>query len=268
MAELHVTSTTNPRLKAVTALRRRRVREEQGLTVVDGYEELRLAVDAGVVPRTLLHCPELMLDPERMGGLVDEARALGATTVRCSRAAFEKVAYREGPDGVLGVVPVAGEPLADLRLPTDPLVVLVEGLEKPGNLGSVLRTADAAGASAVVAADPVTDWGNPNVVRASKGTVFSVPVATAGLREALGWLERSGIRLVATTPDTDRVHTAADYRGAVAIAVGAEKTGLTDAALGAAAERVRIPMAGRVNSLNAGVSAGVVVYEAVRQRSS
>ena len=267
MAELHVTSATNPRLKAVAALRRRRVREDEGLTVVDGYEELELAVDAGVVPTTVLHCPELMLDPDRQSALVDRCRDLGSATIRCGRAAFEKVAYREGPDGFLAVVPVAGVPLRALDLPAEPLVVLVEGLEKPGNLGSVLRTADAAGVAAVVAADPATDWGNPNVVRASKGTVFSVPVAAAPLPEVLAWLRERGIRLVATTPDTDLLHTDADYRGAVAIAAGTEKTGLTDEALAAADDRVRIPMAGHVNSLNAGVSAAVVVYEAVRQRT-
>lgn len=268
MAELHLTSASNPRLKAVLALRRRRVREEEGRTVVDGYEELELALDAGVVPDTVLHCPELMLDPDRQAALVDRARALGAATIRCNRAAFEKVAYREGPDGFLAVVPVAGVALADLALPADPLVLVCEGLEKPGNLGAVLRTAEAAGVAAVVAADPVTDWGNPNVVRASKGTVFSVPVASAGTDEVLRWLRGNGIRLVATTPDTRTAHTEVDYRGAVAIAVGTEKEGLTDLALGAADERVRIPMVGRVNSLNAATAAAVVVYEAVRQRSS
>jgi TrmH family RNA methyltransferase len=267
MAELHVTSASNPRLRAVLALRRRRVREEQGRTVVDGYEELGLALDAGVVPETVLHCPELMLDPERQGALLDRSRALGATTIRLSRTAFEKVAYREGPDGFLAVVPVAGVPLDELSLPPDPLVLVCEGLEKPGNLGAVLRTADAVGVAAVVAADPVTDWGNPNVVRASKGTVFSVPVASAPTEQVLGWLRGNGIRLVATTPDTETLHTAGDYRGPVAIAVGTEKEGLTERALEAADERVRIPMVGRVNSLNAATAAAVVLYEALRQRS-
>jgi TrmH family RNA methyltransferase len=266
MSELLVTSASNPRLKAVSALRRRRVREEQGLTVVDGHEELALALDAGVVPRTVLHCPELMLDPRAGADLVARARAAGATTVRCGRAAFEKVSYREGPDGVLAVVPVAGVALADLDLPPDPLVLVCEGLEKPGNLGAVLRTADAAGAAAVLAADPATDWGNPNVVRASKGTVFTVPVASASAGEVLAWLRERGLRLVATTPDTETVHTEVDYRGAVAVAVGTEKTGLTAPVLEAADERVRIPMHGRVNSLNASTAAAVVVYEAERQR--
>ena len=157
MAELHVTSASNPRLRAVLALRRRRVRDQEGRTVVDGYEELELALDAGVVPDTVLHCPELMLDPDRQSALLERARALGASTIRCSRAACEKVAYREGPDGVLAVVPVAGVALGDLVLPHDPLVLVCEGLEKPGNLGAVLRTAEAAGVAAVVAADPVTD---------------------------------------------------------------------------------------------------------------
>ena len=268
MAELHVTSASNPRLRAVLALRRRRVREEQGRTLLEGFEELSLALEAGVVPETVLHCPELMLDPSTQGALLEEVRALGASTIRLGRGAFERVAYREGPDGFLAVVPVAGVALHELVLPPDPLVLVCEGLEKPGNLGAVLRTADAAGVAAVVAADPVTDWGNPNVVRASKGTVFSVPVASATTEEVLGWLRRNGIRLVATTPDTETAHTAVDYRGAVAVAVGTEKDGLTDLALSAADVRVRIPMVGRVNSLNAATAAAVVVYEAVRQRSS
>jgi TrmH family RNA methyltransferase len=130
----------------------------------------------------------------------------------------------------------------------------------------MLRTADAAGVDAVIAVDPVTDWGNPNVVRGSKGTVFSVPVASATLDATLGWLRGHGIRLVATTPDTETLHTDADLTGGVAIAVGTEKFGLTDEALRAADLRVRIPMHGNVNSLNASAAAAIVVYEAVRQR--
>ena len=266
MAELHVTSSSNPRLKAVLALRRRRVREDEGLTVVDGYEELTLALDAGVVPRTVLHCPELMLDPAAQGELVQRARDLGASTVRLSRGAFEKVAYREGPDGFLAVVPVAGVALGDLDLPPDPLVLVCEGLEKPGNLGAVLRTADAAGVAAVVAADPVTDWGNPNVVRASKGTVYAVPVASASTAETLAWCRARGIRLVVTTPETDVLYSDISLSGAVAIAVGAEKHGASEELLAAADVRVRIPMSGRANSLNVAASAAIVLFEAVRQR--
>lgn len=268
MAELLITSPSNPRLKALVALRRRRTREEQGATVVEGHDELALAMEAGVVPEVVFHCPELMLDAEVQGALVRRARALGASTIQLSRAVFEKVAYREGPDGVLAIVPSAGTALADLHLPEDALVLLCEGLEKPGNLGAILRTADAAGVAAVVAADPVTDWGNPNVVRASKGTVFSVPVASGSLGEVLAWTAAHGIRVVATTPDTTTLHTDVDYRGRVAVAIGTEKYGLSDQALAAAHERVRIPMRGVVNSLNAATAAAVVLYEAVRQRGA
>ncbi|WP_298888600.1 RNA methyltransferase [uncultured Serinicoccus sp.] len=260
-----ITSPANPRIKAVVGLRRRRTREAQRRTVVEGHEELSLALEAGVVPELVLVCPELMA-----GGVLDDvlarAEGLAVETVEASRAAFEKAAYREGPDGVLAVVPTTQRRPQDLALPSDALVLVCEGVEKPGNLGAVLRTADAAGVDAVVAADPVTDWGNPNTVRASKGTVFSVPVAADGTTATLDWLDGHGIPLVAATPDTDALHTSVDYRGPVAIAVGTEKTGLTERVLERAARRVRIPMAGRVNSLNVATSAAIIVYEAVRQR--
>jgi RNA methyltransferase, TrmH family len=155
---------------------------------------------------------------------------------------------------------------ADLRVGPTTLALVCQGVEKPGNLGAMLRTSDAAGVEAVVAADPVTDWGNPNLVRASKGTVFSVPVASDSTAETLQWLSDNGIALAATTPDTDLDYTEVDYTGPIAIAVGAEKHGLTDEILAAAANRIRIPMAGRANSLNVAASAAIVIYEAVRQR--
>jgi len=266
--DLEITSPANPRLKQLVGLRRRRARDEAGVTVVEGFEELGLALDAGVRPRTLFYSPELMLDPESRLAVVDDIRASGVETVKVSRSAFEKAAYREGPDGFLALVPAVRGDLADLRLPPTPLLLVCEGLEKPGNLGAMLRTAEAAGVDAVVAVDPVTDWGNPNVVRGSKGTVFSLPVASATLGETVTWLRAAGIRLVATTPDTETLHTEADLTGGVAIAVGTEKFGLTDEALRAADVRVRIPMHGNVNSLNASAAAAIVVYEAVRQRTA
>jgi RNA methyltransferase, TrmH family len=265
MSELIITSPANARLKSLVALRRRRVREETGLTLIDGYDELSLALDAGVVPRTLYHCPELMLDPAQQD-VVRRAQARGSETQRLGRAAFEKVAYREGPDGFLAVVESVVRTCADLRVGPAALALICQAVEKPGNLGAMLRTADAAGVEAVVAVDPVTDWGNPNLVRASKGTVFSVPVASGGTAEALKWLSDNGIPLAATTPDTDLDYTEVDYTGPIAIAVGAEKCGLTDEVLTAAEYRIRIPMAGRANSLNVATSAAVVIYEAVRQR--
>ena len=267
MSELIITSPANARLKSLVALRRRRAREDAGLTLIEGYDELSLALDAGVVPRTVYYCPELMLDPAVQQDVVRRVQALGSDTQQLGRVAFEKVAYREGPDGFLAVVDSVVRSCADLAVVGPaPLALICQGVEKPGNLGAMLRTADAAGVEAVVAVDPVTDWSNPNLVRASKGTVFSVPVASAGTPEALTWLSDHGIALAATTPDTDLDYTDVDYTGPIAIAVGAEKYGLTDEILAAAAYRIRIPMAGRANSLNVATSAAVVIYEAVRQR--
>jgi RNA methyltransferase, TrmH family len=267
MSELIITSPANARLKSLVSLRRRRAREEAGLTLIEGYDELSLALDAGVVPRTVYYCPELMLDPALQQDVVRRVQSMGSDTQQLGRAAFEKVAYREGPDGFLAVVDSVVRSCDDLAVPGPaPLVLICQGVEKPGNLGAMLRTADAAGVEAVVAVDPVTDWSNPNLVRASKGTVFSVPVASASTPEALAWLSEHGIALAATTPDTDLDYTDVDYTGPIAIAVGAEKYGLTDEILAAATYRIRIPMSGRANSLNVATSAAVVIYEAVRQR--
>lgn len=265
---LRITSPGNPRLKGLVALRRRRGRDDSGQTLLEGYDELGLALAAGVRPSELYVCPELMADPVAQQDVVSAAVATGAELVELSRGAFEKVAYREGADGFLAVVPAVGVALAQLPLPPAPLLLLAEAVEKPGNLGAMLRTADAAGVDAVLAADPVTDWGNPNVVRASKGTVFSVPVAAAPTTATLAWLSAHDVRLVATTPDTDTLHTDADLTGPIAIAVGTEKHGLTDAVLDAADVRVRIPMVGQANSLNVSTSAAIVLYEAFRQRRS
>ena len=238
--------------------------------LVEGLEEAALAVDAGASVRTLFHCAELFLPESREAAtdLVQRVRDSGAETIRLSRQAFEKAAYREGPDGILLVTDAVERTLEELAgvVGEAPLILVSQGVEKPGNLGAMLRTADAVGVSAVIAADPVTDWSNPNVVRGSKGTVFSVPVASASTEAVVAWLRERGIRSVATTPDTDLLHTDADLTGAVAILMGTEKEGLTDEALHGADLRVRIPMSGLVNSLNVATAAAVVLYEAVRQR--
>ena len=262
--DLELTSASNPRVKELAALRRRRSRDDAGMTLVEGHEELVLALDAGVRPRTLYYSPALVR-PDQLG-TVHRVAGLGAEVVRLSAQVFAKVAYRQSPYGWLAVVPAVPSDLEHLELGERPLVLVCEGIEKPGNLGAILRTADAAGVTAVIAAGPVTDWGNPNLVRASKGTVFSVPVASGGSGEVLGWLAERSLPVVATTPDTDTLVAEADLTGPVAIAVGSEHDGLSGPWLRQAATRVKIPMFGRVDSLNVAASAAVVVYEAVRQR--
>lgn len=263
-AGLEITSPANPRIKQVAALRRRRARDQAGLTLVEGYEELDLALAAGARPKVLYVCPGLAGDdPRHVAG---RAAGAGAEVVRVSRPVFGKVAYRESPDGWLAVVPAVRSGLNVIDLPADPLVLISAGVEKPGNLGAILRTADAAGLAAVIAADPGTDWGNPNVVRASKGTVFSVPVASAASAEVLAWLAERSLALVAAAPDGGVLLTDADLSGPTAIVVGSEKHGAGATWLERADIRLRIPMFGRVDSLNVATSAAIVIYEAVRQR--
>ena len=262
--ELEITSPANPRIKHLVALRRRRSREESGVTLVEGLAEIELALAAGIRPQALYYSRELATAESLH--LAGRAAALGAEVIHLSRPVFEKVSYREGPDGWLAVVGAIESDLVSLRLPPRPLVLICAGLEKPGNLGAILRTADAAAVAAVIAADPVTDWGNPNVVRASKGTVFSVPVASATSRQVLDWTAGHGLRIVAATPDATSLLTETELTGPVAIAVGAEQAGLSGEWLEAADVRVRIPMFGHADSLNVSTSAAIITYEAVRQR--
>jgi TrmH family RNA methyltransferase len=266
-AYLELTSVSNPRVRNLVNLRRRRHRDELGLMLVEGYEELSLALVAGAVPLSLYFCPELVRDAGNLSTVAD-VEALGSEIVRVNTRVFERIAYRESPDGWLAVVATVPTGLADLRLRPDPLTLVCESVEKPGNLGAMLRTADAVGVSAVIAAQPITDWGNPNVVRASKGTVFAVPVAAADSADVLTWARAGGLRVVAATPDTDTIFTDVDLTGPVAVAVGSEKHGLSDAFLAAADVRVRIPMSGLANSLNVATSAAIILYEALRQRNS
>jgi len=265
-ARLDITSPANPRVKQLVALRRRRVRDDAGVTLVEGFEELDLALRAGLRPHALYYCPDLA-DAGQLD-LTTRAAAAGADLVSVSQEVFRKAAYRESPDGWLAVVPALRADLADLKLGATPLLLICQGVEKPGNLGAILRTADAAGVAAVIATDPVTDWGNPNVIRASKGTVFSVPVAASTSAQVLTWLADHQLRLAATTPDTDLLLGQADLTGSVAIAVGSEKYGLPAEWLNRADLRVRIPMFGQADSLNVATSAAIVCYEAVRQRLS
>ncbi len=259
-----ISSLQNPRVKQVVRLRDRRHREREGLMLVEGGEELRLALEAGAEPEALFFCTELLRADQ--AALLAQARAAAAEALEVSSAVFAKIAYRENPDGWLAVLPAMRRRLADLQPGPNPLLLVAEAVEKPGNLGALLRSADAAGADGLIVTDPTTDINNPNVVRSSRGTLFTVPVVEAEAEEAFDWLAAHGIRLLAATPRAKTVYTQADLKGPLAIAVGTEHQGLSDAWLRRAALQVRIPMAGRVNSLNVATAATLLLYEAVRQR--
>ncbi|HSL75594.1 MAG TPA: RNA methyltransferase, partial [Candidatus Limnocylindrales bacterium] len=204
----------------------------------------------------------------------DARAALGALesgrvpTTSTSETAFAKLAFGDRTDGIVAVVRIPSMRLDDLTLPHEPLVVVLEGVEKPGNLGAVLRSADGAGADALIAASPRTDLMNPNAIRASAGTIFSVPIAAAPTDEVIDWLRARSIRIVATLVDAERLYTDADLTGGVAVAFGSEAAGLTDAWSASGIEAVRLPMRGIADSLNVSVSAAVVLYEARRQRDT
>ena len=262
---VELTSTRNPRVKQLIALRRRRTRDELGVTLIDGHDELLLVLEAGVRPEAVYHCPGYDHHDDALLGRID---AMATERVSVSRDVFAKLSYRENPDGWLAVVPSPAAALSSLTLPDRPLVLVCEAVEKPGNLGAMLRTADAAGVAAVVAADPVTDWGNPNLIRASKGTAFSVPVASAAVPDVIAWLAHHHIELVAASPGATATLDAIDLTGPVALAVGAEDVGLSSELFAAAAHVARIPMFGTVNSLNVSTAAAIGLYEAVRQRTA
>lgn len=265
-----IESPANPRIKEAARLRERRAREAMGLTLVDGGREALRALEAGAIVETAFVCHRLIATTEAKRvaeKLGQDVGPFGASIdlVEVGERAFEKLAYGDRSDGVVLVVRVPHSGLEDLELPPNPLVVVTEDVEKPGNVGAILRSADAVGASAVIAAGG-TDLFNPNVIRASVGTVFSMPVAAAAADEVAGWLRERGVRAVATRIDADQLHVDTDLTGPLAIILGSEATGLSEAWRAPEVETVRLPMAGVADSLNVSVAAAVLLYEAWRQR--
>ena len=264
---LKIESPQNPRVKAAVKLRKAKVRKETGLTLVEGFREITRATESGWVFKELYFCPELYLDPDA-DELVHKLAERELAVFSCSEAAFRKMSYRDTPDGLMALSPLVGKKLNELELPDNPLILIAEDLEKPGNLGTILRTADATGVDAVIACDHKTDLNNPNVIRASIGTLFFMPVAEASTEETLTWLKQRGIQSLAALPDASRKYTEIDMRGGTAIVVGAEDEGLTPAWKDGSDQQVSIPMLGKNDSLNVSTAAAILLYEAVRQRQS
>lgn len=258
-----IESPKNPTVKALLKLRERRARERGGRYLIEGARELSRALAAGV-PLEQLGYAEALLGDEGRAVLADP-RAAALPRLELSEAAFARVSLRQHPDGVLAVARTAPTTLSELRLPENALVLVLDGLEKPGNLGALLRTADAADLAAVFVTGVGTDLYNPNVIRSSVGSVFSRPVVAAPSEELLGWLLERGVTLVAATPHASQSYWEADYRGPSAIVLGAEDQGLGEVWL-AGATQVAIPMRGLADSLNVATAGALLVYEALRQR--
>lgn len=259
-----LTSLSNARVKDVVRLRNRRHRQRERRFVIEGKRELETAAAAGFPVQTLFYCRDLLADGAP--SVLRQLAACGTACVAASRAVFEKMSYRHTPDGLLGVAATPSLALDELpEPPPDSLWLVADGIEKPGNLGAMLRSADAVGATGVLVADPGTDVFNPNVVRASVGALFCVRIAAAPPAELRRWLATRDIRVLAASPAAATVYTAADLRGSVALAVGSEHIGLS-AAWRSGCQTMRIPMHGRVDSINAATAAAILLFEARRQR--
>ena len=304
MSAERITSLQNPRVKQLVKLRDRGPRDETGLFLIEGYREVKRALEAGVKPVELYYGPDWFLGANEPV-LIEEAQRFGAQVFDLSKEAFAKVSYRDRPDGLLAVARQWKRTLADLDktvagpgeadsvpdvgnigpaagpgetgLPgsaapaarsADPFLLVIEAIEKPGNLGTILRSADAAGINAVIVCDPVTDIFNPNVVRSSTGVLFSLPVVVAEGPEVRAWLGARRIRAVATSPTAKTLYTDSDLRGPLALVMGSEQYGLSEFWLKESDLLVRIPMAGRADSLNVAMATVITLFEAVRQRTA
>lgn len=258
-----LTSSQNPKIKQLLHLRDKKERDETGLFLIEGYRELKRAADAGVKFDALFICPELFLGSNE-DSLI---RSIDAKLFEVPRSLFEKISYRDRPDGLVGVAHQMKCALSDLKVGETPsLFVVAEAIEKPGNLGTILRSSDGVGVNGVIVCDRCTDIYNPNVVRASVGTLFTQPVVEASGEEVLQWLRDHQIQIVAATPSAEINFTEAPLAGSVAIVVGTEQLGLSQKWMEAADIRVKIPMEGIADSLNVAMATTLLLYEALRQR--
>ena len=265
MEFVKITSTQNDAVKHVIKLRDRRPREKEQLTVLEGYRELTRAREYGLEILECYFSPEHVLG-ENEYPLLETFVREGVKVCQVAPFLLEKMAYRERPEGLIAVAKMKRHTLADLPVKPNGLYLVAEAVEKPGNLGSMLRSADAAGVDGFIICNKCTDLYNPNVIRASTGALFSVPLAEADNEEAFNWLKENNIRMLAATPHTDTIYTDVDMTQAVAIIVGTEQTGLTDLWMNHSDLPVVIPMLGKIDSLNVATATTILLYEAARQR--
>ena len=258
MEETIITSTQNAKVKHVVALQQKSaLRRKEGLFVVEGRRELTHCLEAGYEVVELF----VIAGQSSLG-------SQGCLTVPVTPQVYEKMAYRGSTEGVIAVVREKQLSLDDLRLSADPLIMVLERVEKPGNLGAVLRSADAAKADAVIVCDPLTDLYNPNLIRSSIGAIFSVPCVACSSEACIAFLKARGIQILTAQLQDSSLYYDTDMQRGTAIVMGTESTGLTDQWRQAADAHIRIPMLGQLDSLNVSVSAAILLFEAVRQRQS
>lgn len=254
----YITSSANPKFKRLIALlQKSSERRESALFTVEGVREISHCIEAGYKPDCIFFCPDI----------VSEETLPQCRHFALSAGLYAKAAYREGTEGAIGVFQAIEHTLSSLHLRDNPLIAVLESVEKPGNLGAVLRTCDAAGADALIICDPRTDLYNPNLIRASIGAVFTVPTAVCTTAQAITFLKSKGIRILTAQLQDSSLYYDCPMTKGTAIVMGTEATGLSDKWRQAADAHIRIPMLGKLDSLNVSVSAAILLYEAVRQRN-
>ncbi|WP_165044160.1 RNA methyltransferase [Dysgonomonas sp. ZJ709] len=258
-----ITSLQNPKIKNIVKLAKNKERHEQNLFIIEGARELSLALSAGYIIESAYVCPELFTKTDYPDVLnsIDENKI-----IEVPQAVFDKVAYREGSDGLLTLARPKAHDLNNLKLSDNPFIIVLEAVEKPGNLGAILRTADAAQIDAVIICDPTTDLYNPNAIRSSVGCSFTVQTAICTSHEALGFLKEKNIKSYAAELQASQWYQDTDFTQPSAIVMGTEADGLTATWLNNADARIKIPMRGKIDSLNVSVSTAVLTFEAMRQR--
>lgn len=262
-----ITSLQNQKIKQAITLRNRRERDEKGLFLIEGYRELFRYAEKGGHVEELFFCPDLFLGSNEMA-LIQRLTGFTTQVYACSAEVFRKISYRDRPDGLLALAKQKRHSLKDLEknLSHVPFLVIAEAIEKPGNLGTILRSSDASGVDGLIVCDKCTDIFNPNVVRASVGTLFTVPVYEATSEETLEWLKKQKILIAAATPEAEIEFTKSDFKQPIAIAVGTEQLGLSEKWMKGADLQVRIPMCGVADSLNVATATTLLLYEVLRQR--
>jgi TrmH family RNA methyltransferase len=263
----HITSRQNERVKDAVKLRDRKGRERQGRIVIDGAREISRAIAAGVEVVEAFVCEPMATSVEAHEA-IELARGASAAMATVTDEVFEKLCFGEGRDGLVAVARTPRRTLAGIVLPKAPLVAVIEGLEKPGNVGAIMRSADGAGVDAVIVADGHTDLFNPNTIRASLGTVFNAGVCAATAAEAHAWLRELAIPIYAAKPQAAVMYADAKFDQGAAIVLGSEAEGLSSAWNAAGVTAIGLPMLGIADSLNVSATAAVLFYEAQRQRQA
>lgn len=264
MPRVKITSLTNPHIKDVVRLWTASHRKESGLTIVEGAREVSRALEGKIAFKEFYICEEFLNSEgkELIAQLEPAAEIYDVTS-----EVFEKISYGERKEGILGVCDTPQRSLADFRIKSNPLIVIIEHVEKPGNIGAILRTCDAAGVDGVIITDAKTDLYNPNVIRASLGTVFTVNAVVSSNEAVLRLLKEKKINICAALPKAKGLYTQMNWVGPFAIVLGSEEEGLSDFWDKNADARVKIPMYGHADSLNVSTSAAILIYEAIRQRT-